>query len=60
MTPKSLSAFLPDFFSKIGKITFCVVPGTTVLFMKIIGFFLLFLTICPIAAVAFLIIYNYI
>ena len=56
INPKSLPAFLFDFFSKIGKMTFCMVPGITVLFMRIIGFFLLFARTLPMVSTAFLII----
>jgi len=45
-----------SFFSKIGKMIFCIVPGVTVLFMRIILSFLLFARILPIDVTAFLII----
>ena len=56
INPKSLPFFLFDFFSKIGKITFFIVPGITVLLIRIIGFFLFFKRFSPIVETAFLII----
>ena len=56
INPKPSPFFLFDFFSKIGKIIFLIVPGMTVLLIKIIGLFLLFRRFFPILETAFLII----
>ena len=54
--PKPFPTFFLDIRCKIGSITFCVVPGITVLFIIIIGLCLVLESNFPILFVTFLII----